>query len=183
MGRRAVPWSIWMSANISAMAAKKGGARRYGNPANRVPVSGDLAKLVQPTGNSDPRTLGGGMSGPGGSRNQGAVLLDVTDVVLLNSIDVCTVDVARRGELTAQRIYMTLGGRVNRRADVATVGFVFGTDGAAVLITQLLALADRFGVEMLTDIASRLVDLGRGGHVDLHFLRAAIDSAIEAGEA
>lgn len=165
------------------MARKRSGARRYGNPENRRPVAGDLAKLVQPTGNTDPRALGGGMYGPGGSRDRGAVLLDVTDVVLLDSLEVCTVDAARRGELAGQRIYMTLSGRINKRTDVATVGFMFGADGAASVITELLALADRFGAEMLNDITSRFVDLQRGGHVDLRFLRGAIDNAIEATEA
>lgn len=158
----------------------KGGARRYGNPAKRQPMAGDLARLVQPTGNADPRSLGGSMAGPGGSRDRGAVFLDLTDVILLESADVCTVDAVRDGVMGGQVIYMQLGGRINKKADRATVGFTFPPDGAAALITELLALADRFGAELLDDLTLRLTELHQGRHVDLAFLRAAIDNAIEA---
>lgn len=123
---------------------KRSGARRYGNPAKRRPVAGDLGRLVQPTGVSDPRHLGGDMSGPGGSRDRGAVFLDTTDAVLLDSTDVCTVDAVRQGALAEPVIFMVLDGRINKRTDRARVGYLFGPDGAAALITELLALADRF---------------------------------------
>lgn len=158
---------------------KKSGARRYGNPANRRPVTGDLARLVQPTGVADPRTLGGDMAGPGGSRDRGAVFLDTTDAVVLESTNVCTVDAVRQGELNEPVIFMTLDGRINKKTDRARVGYLFGPDGAAALITELLAVADRFGAELLDDVTRRLTALHQGGHVDLAFLRAAIDNAME----
>lgn len=161
------------------MSTKKG---RYGNPANRKPVTGDLARLVQPTGVADPRKLGGDMAGPGGSRDQGAVFLDTTDVVLLEHAEVCTVDAVRQGAMSGQVMFMTLSGRVNKRDDRVKAGFMFGPDGAAALVTELLALADRFGAELLDDLTRRLTDLHQGKHVDLHFLRAAIDNAIDAAE-
>jgi hypothetical protein len=159
---------------------KRSGARRYGNPAKRRPVAGDLARLAQPTGVTDPRHLGGDMSGPGGSRESGAVFLDLTDVVLLESTDVCTVDAVRQGAMGGQVIFMTLDGRINKKTDRARVGYVFGPDGAAALITELLAVADRFGAELLDDVTRRLTELHQGKHVDLAFLRAAIDNAIKA---
>lgn len=162
------------------MANKRSGARRYGSPAKRRLVAGDLAKLAQPTGVADPRNLGGGIAGPGGPRDQGAVLLDTTDIVLLDSVEVCTVDAVRGGETGGQVIYMTLGGRVNKKTDRPTVGFMFPPDGAAALITELLALADRFGAELLDDLTRRLTELHQGKNVDLAFLKAAIDNAIEA---
>lgn len=160
----------------------KSGAKRYGNPAKRRMVTGDLARLVQPTGAADPRNLGGGISGPGGSRDRGAVLLDATDAVLMDSVDVATMDAVRAGALGGQIIYMTLGGRINKKTDRANVGFMLPPDGAAAIITELLALADRFGAELLDDVTRRLIDLHQGKHVDLAFLRAAIDNAIEANE-
>ncbi len=159
------------------MSTKKG---RYGNPANRRPVAGDLARHVQPTGVADPRKLGGNMAGPGGSRDRGAVFLDLTDVVLLEHTEVCTVDAVRHGALSGQMMFMTLSGRINKKDDRVKVGYVFGPDGAAALVTELLALADRFGAELLDDLTRRLTDLHQGRHVDLHFLRAAIDNAIDA---
>jgi hypothetical protein len=163
--------------------AKRTGARRYGNPAKRRPLAGDLAALAQPTGVSNPRRLGGDMAGPGGSRDRGAVFLDLTDVVLLESTDVCTVDAVRQGQLNEPVIFMTLDGRINKRPDRARVGYMFGPDGAAALITELLALADRFGAELLDDLTRRLTELHQGRNVDLAFLRAAIDNALEAERA
>jgi hypothetical protein len=123
------------------------------------------------------------MAGPGDSRDRGAVLLDVTDVVLMDGVEVCTVDRVRAGQTNGQAIFMTLAGKINNKTDRATVGFMFPPDGAAALITELLALADRFGAELLDDMTRRLTELRQGKHVDLMFLRAAIDNAIEAAEA
>ena len=161
------------------MSTKKG---RYGDPRKRRPLAGDLARLVQPTGTADPTTLGGSVAGPGGSRDRGAVLLGMQDVVLMDSTHVATVDTVRSGELSEQAIYMQLGGRVNKTTRQASVGFIFGPDGAAALITELLALADRFGADLLDDVTRRLTELHQGKHVDLQFLRAAIDNAISASE-
>ncbi len=162
--------------------SKRSGARKFGNPAKRRPVAGDLAKLVQPTGVADPRRLGGNMAGPGGPRDHGATLLDTTDAVHLHQVNVAVVDAVRKGELSEQVMFMTLGGRVNKKTDQVKVGFLFGPDGAAALITELLALADRSGAELLDDLTRRLTALHQGQNVDLHFLRAAIDNAIEAGD-
>jgi hypothetical protein len=159
--------------------ARKSGAHRYGDPRKRKPVAGDLARLVQPTGVSDPRRLGGDIAGPGGSRDRGAVFLDTSDAVLLESTNVVTVDAVRQGVLAEPVIFMTLEGRINKRTDHARVGFLFGPDGAAAIVTELLAVADRFGAELLDDVTRRLTALHQGKHVDLHFLRAAIDNAIE----
>jgi hypothetical protein len=152
---------------------------RYGNPAKRRLVAGDLTRLVQPTGVADPRRLGGDMVGPGGPHDRGAVLLDLTDVVLMDAVDVCTVDAVRAGQLGGQVTFMTLGGRVNHSPDRVQVGFVFDTDGAAALITELLALADRHGPDMLDDVTRRLTALHRDKTIDLAWLRAAIDTAID----
>lgn len=123
------------------------------------------------------------MIGPGGSREAAGVLLDTTDAVLLDEVDVCTVDAVRLGGTNGQAIFATLGGKINKKPERASVGFLFPPDGAAALITELLALADRFGAELLDDVTRRLTELHQGKHVDLHFLRAAIDNAIEASEA
>jgi hypothetical protein len=152
--------------------------QRYGNPAKRRELYGDLLKLAQPTGIANPRKLGGTIVG-GSPREQGTALLDLTDVVLMESMDVATVDRIKDSESQGQAIFMTLSGRINKKTDHASVGFIFGSDGAAALITELLSLADRFGVDMLTDITERLVTLKQEKNVDLHFLKAAIDLALE----
>lgn len=153
---------------------------RFGDPRKRKPLVGDLAKLVQPSGAADPRKLGGTMAGPGGSRERDAVVIDTTDCVLMERVDVAVVETVRAGSSTGRAAFMTLGGRVNKTDRQVDVGFAFDTDGAAAIITELLALADRDGTQFLTDLTSRLAKLSAGGHVDLDFLRAALDLAIAA---
>lgn len=143
---------------------------------------GDLAALAADPGLSDPLGLAGEVLGPGGPRDRGAVLLRAEGAVLLESCEVATMDAVRAGRLGGQVVYMTLAGRVNKRAERASVGFMFGPDGAAAIITELLALADRFGAELLDDVTRRLTELWQEKAVDLHFLRAAIDNAIDASE-
>jgi len=143
-------------------------------------AGGDLSALyrqVQPTGNADPRRLGGTITGPGGPHDWGAVVLDMTDCVLLDSASVCLVDSVRDGRSNGQAIYMTMSGRVNKTDDRVQVGYTFGTDGAAALVTELLALADRAGPDLLTDIVARLVALDRDGNASIAWLRAALDLA------
>lgn len=159
------------------MSTKHG---RYGDPRKRRQVEAEYQRLVQPTGNADPRRLGGAIVGPGGPHDQGAVILDMTDCVLLEEQMVCTVDKVRDGRSHGQMIYMTLAGRINKTTDRVQVGYAFGPDGAAALITELLAMADRHGPELLDDITRRLTELHQNRHVDLAWLRAAIDNAIEA---
>ena len=145
-------------------------------------LGGQLRRQAQPNGNADPRTLGGEISGPGGPHDQGAFVLDTTDCVLMDNAVVSVMDEVRAGQLGERVIYMTLGGRVNQSTDRAQVGFTLGPDGAAALITELLALADRAGPELLDDVTRRLTKLHQEKNVDLPWLRAAIDNAIERNE-
>lgn len=147
-------------------------------PGGGLPAA--LARLAQPSGVADPRGLGGSIAGPGGPRDQGMVVLDMTDAVLLESVTVATVDTVRGGAMGEQAMFMTLGGRVNKTTRQVTVGFVFGPDGAAGVVTELLAMADRFGVELLDDMTRRLTTLHQEGNVDLRMLKVAIDVALEA---
>lgn len=161
------------------MSTKKG---KYGNPANRRPVTtGDLIAKAQPTGIADPRSLAGQIIGDlSNSRGRNTVVLDTTDAVLLEDMDVAVIERVRADALDGEALFMTLGGRVNKDTRQVRVGFIMGSDGAAALITELLAVADRCGPELLDDVTRRLTELHRGKHVDLHWLRAAIDNVIEA---
>lgn len=159
------------------MSTKK---HRYGNPAKRRPVVGDLQRRLQPTGNTDPRRLGGSIIGDTDPNSQSSVVLDLTDCVLLEETTVCMVDTVRRGILQQQAIYLTMAGRVNNTPDQVQVGYLFDSDGAAALISQLLSLAYRFGAEMLTDLVERLVTLDQDGHGSIAWLKAALDEAQES---
>lgn len=131
----------------------------------------------QPSGCADPRTLGGQIVGPGGPHDRGAVLIDSTDCVLLESMEVCVIDRILDGESQGDSIFMTLQGRVNKSTRQVQVGYIFDADGAAAIITELLALADRCGPSMLTAVVDRLVDLDRNGTSNIAWLRCALDCA------
>jgi hypothetical protein len=134
---------------------------------------------AQPTGNTDPRTLGGDIAGPGGPHDRGAVLLDMTDCVFLDAVDVAAVDGVRDGHGAGHMVYMTLGGRVNKTDRRAQVGYMLNTDGVAALITQLLALADRTGTSAVKDLARRLAELHSDGTANLRTLRTVITAVID----
>ena len=158
------------------MSTKKG---KYGSPEKRKKLVGDLALIVEQKLYGDPRMLGGSIALAGGSREQGTSLIDIKNAVILNSVDVCTMDTVRQGVLGEQVIFASFEGRINKTNDHVKVGFMFGPDGAAALITQLLSLADRHGAELLNDITRRLTELHQDKDVDLYFLKAAIDLVLE----
>lgn len=161
---------------------KRSGARTPGNPANREPTAQDLYGRAQPSGVADPRKLGGDIAGPGGPRDRNAVVIDATDAVLMDGVTVAVIETYSAGKNVGQRIFATIDGRINKTTDRARIGLMFDSDGAAALITELLAVADRYGAQMLADLSERFAALQREGNVDLGFLRAAIDQAIEAGQ-
>jgi len=133
---------------------------------------------VSTSENIDPIRLGGSISGPGGPHDRGAFIIDTTGCVLLNGIDVCTVDQVIAGKLAGQAIYMTLQGRVNKTTRQVQVGYLFGPDGAAAMIVELLSLADRHG-SLLADLVSRMVQADNAGYGSIAALRDAIDLAEE----
>lgn len=148
-------------------------------PPKRKRDAAKLYALAQPNGNADPTTLGGNISGPGGPHDFGAVVIDMTDVVLLEGMHASTVDTVRNGVNQGTAIYMQLDGRVNKTTRRVRVGFMMPPDGAAAIITELMALADRFGAELRNDLIDRLSQLHKENNVDLRALRAAIDNALE----
>lgn len=133
----------------------------------------------QPNGHTNPRRLGGGIAGPGGPHDQGAVVIDATDTILMDSIDVCVIDQVRDGQSAGRGIYLVVDGRINKTDERARVGIACNTDGAAAVITELLALTYRAGPQMLGDLVDRLVHLDRTGTGSIAWLRAALDLAEE----
>lgn len=160
--------------------------KKYGHPAkNRpAPLMGDLYKKANPTGNADPRTLGGNIIGDldADSNSRNAVILDMTDVVLLQHLSVSVVEAVRQSAWDGEMFYLLAEGRVNKTDREVRVGFITDTDGVAALISELLAIAHRGGAELLDDVTRRLTDLHQGHHVDLHWLKAAVDNAIALQE-
>jgi hypothetical protein len=116
---------------------------------------------------TDPREIPGSMSGPGGPHDVGGVVLDARNAVLLETVDVSTID-PERGARGQHAVAMVLGGRINQTKDRASVLFMFGTDGAASIVTELIALYGRFTGSpepFIRDVMERLEKLKAEGNL------------------
>ena len=114
---------------------------------------------------TDPRPLKGSIAGPGGPHDRHGVVLDATNAVLLDSVHVSAVQTAR-GSVRDDAIALQLAGRVNKSRDRVEVLFLFDVDGAAAIVTELLALANRMDAgELASLIRSRLNQLDADGNL------------------
>lgn len=111
---------------------------------------------------TDPRDLRGSIAGPGGPHDRHGVALDTTRAVLLDGVEVCAVEPA--GGSPAGMIALLLSGRVNQTRGRADVLYLFDVDGAAAIVTELLALAHRMDARGLAGvIRQRLAQLDAEG--------------------
>ena len=126
-----------------------------------------MSNRRKPVHSSDPRRLPGDIAGPGGPHDVGGVIVDTRRAILLEECVVSTVDeLGARGQQSA--LAMLLSGRINQTQDRARVLFLFGTDGAAAIITELMALFGRAGVDteqLMADVDERLERLGADGNM------------------
>jgi hypothetical protein len=76
----------------------------------------------------------------GGPRERGGSLLDARGAVLLDGMEVVLVDTEPG---TAPSMLMALRGRINYATDHVQHAYLFGPDGAAGLVSELLALVSR----------------------------------------
>lgn len=119
---------------------------------------------------SDPRSIPGGMAGPGGPHDRGGVVLDARHAVLMDSVEVSTVDPDRGGR-GQSALALVLGGRINQTRDRATVLFLFGTDGAAAIVTELIGVIGRASgaaqaAQFVADVMQRMDALESDGNLD-----------------
>lgn len=105
----------------------------------------------------DPRTSGGdgNIAGPGGPHDHHAVVVDTTNAVLLDHSNVCLME-AGDGSVA---LAVLLEGRINKTSDRARNLYLMNEDGAAALVTELLALANRIGPEFGERFTARLQHL------------------------
>jgi hypothetical protein len=116
---------------------------------------------------TDPRKLPGAMVGPGGPHDHGGVILDARNAVMLDSIDVSTLD-PERGGRGQSLIALILGGRINQTTERAGVLFVMGTEGAASIVAELYGLYGRAtgDIALFSDmVAEKLRVLGEEGNL------------------
>ncbi len=95
---------------------------------------------------SDPRKLGGGISGPGGPYDENAVVLDTNRAVLLESCEVAVLGGIRGGVLDEKPITgLVLHGRINKTDERVQALYLMNEDGAAGIVTELIGVASRAG--------------------------------------
>ena len=104
----------------------------------------------------DPRKSGGDIAGPGGPHDADSVIIDSHNAVLLDHSTVSLV-----GSPGEPRPYLAvlLEGRVNKTSDRARNLYLMNEDGAAALVTELIALAHRIGPEFGCRFTARLKHL------------------------
>lgn len=92
------------------------------------------------------RSGGGTIAGPGGPRDKHGVVIDSTNAVLLDACHVAMIETSSGGMRNeSPALAMTLSGRINRTTDLTEILYIFDEDGAAAIITELLALGSRIG--------------------------------------
>lgn len=104
----------------------------------------------------DPRKNGGDIAGPGGPHDANSVIIDTTDAVLL---DHSTVTLVGSPGQPKPHLAMLLEGRINKTTDRARNLYLMNEDGAAALVTELIALAHRIGPEFGERFTARLQHL------------------------
>ncbi len=103
----------------------------------------------------DPRKSGGDIAGPGGPHDRNSVVVDTTNAVILDAATVSEVET-----LTGKPgLAMLLEGRIARTSDRARNLYLMNEDGAAALVTELLALAHRMGPEFGARFTARIKHL------------------------
>lgn len=89
----------------------------------------------------DPRKTGGDIAGPGGPHDRNSVIVDTANAVLLDASTVTEVETTTGTPALA----MLLEGRIAHTTERARTLYLMNEDGAAALVTELIALAHRMG--------------------------------------
>lgn len=91
---------------------------------------------------TDPRELGGDISGPGGPLDRNSVVFDTTRAVLLDGAVAAVMHSQRAGDMFG----VLLEGRINRSQDRAKVLFLMDGDGLAALATEAMSAGWQAGI-------------------------------------
>lgn len=147
--------------------------------ASALSIAEALAAAAVPNRLADPATAATTSVGDGPSRAFNSTIIDATNMLLSESFEVQLIDSVKDGAYTDTRLFLQFSGRINKTQRYTQVGVCIDTDGAAAIITELLALADRAGGSLLADLTERLVGVQHNNHAELRYLRAALDAAID----
>lgn len=121
-------------------------------------------KPIRRVRSGDPRKSGGDIVGPGGPHDRHGVILDDRTAVLLDHSTVSLVETRGGNPVLA----LLLEGRINKTTDRARNLYLMNEDGAAAIVTELLALAHRISPEFGDRFTSRLQHLIETGSFGNH---------------
>jgi hypothetical protein len=100
-------------------------------------------EMAAPVVGGDPRENSGAdvVDVAGDPYARGGALFDARNAVLLDAMEVMLVDDRRPTE--SVMMFMALKGRVNTTRDRVEHGYLYGADGAAALVTEILGMVKR----------------------------------------
>lgn len=118
---------------------------------------------------NNPRKIkGGGIIG-GSPHGRNDSLIDAQNAVLMDNLHVVLVEPYGNGLPRPPMIAMQIAGRINKTKERADITYLFDEDGAAAIITELIALASRHGKEhkdaLLAKVDERITDLALNGNL------------------
>jgi hypothetical protein len=103
--------------------------------------------------NTDPRTLGGDIAGPGGAYEEGGVVVDTRHAVLMDGLGVAKLDNRSDGR---ELIGLRFEGKINHSEDRASVLLLGDLDALAAIIVESQAIAGRMGKQKeLADLLTK----------------------------
>jgi hypothetical protein len=98
---------------------------------------------------AEPRSGGDSVDVAGDPYARGGVVMDTRGAVLMDANEVILVDLKRPDDPPAMALIIE--GRVNLKAERVKQMYLFGTDGAAGLVTEIIGLAQRAGGRFATE--------------------------------
>lgn len=115
-----------------------------------------MAKRTGKRVSGDPRKSGGNIAGPGGPRDENAVVIDTTDAVLLDYSETALMGVPGQ---ESPVLALLMEGRINKTTDRAKNLYLMNEDGAAALVSELVALGYRIGPQFGDRLMDRIRSL------------------------
>ncbi len=92
---------------------------------------------------ADPRKAGGRFAGPGGAHDRNGIVIDATDAVLLDDVQVAMVEPYSDGSALLPAVALKLSGRINKTPDRAEIVYLMDVPASGALIVELMALSHR----------------------------------------
>ena len=86
-------------------------------------------------------------------------MIDATDAVLIDGCEVALIGAVRDGTLDEMpSLFVIMRGRINKTSERSQIGYLMNEDGAAALVTEIMALATRagWGQEFMDRVQARL---------------------------